>query len=569
MKNFYFILFIILSGGVMGLAQESQSKVFHFSDYSSNIGQNADTSTALHALFEAVKRAKGGKVIIPPGTYYLAGDKAIPLTSNTSVEAYGANFYLPKHLGDQARLVLFHGQDIRQFSWQGGHFWGYVFDHLNPPNTWEPNVTTRIFVVNTSESGTTDRLTFRDILADGIAGAVINVEGNKRSESVVHNFATNITIENCNFKNTGKFMWDYGLLWQIIVFPEDYTEENRVMAQKYFRNELIIPLVKMEAKDDRVYLNNVDLKTNQLIVLKGTSVCFYNDELPINLIRGKQYFVVESTNEYIKISEARDGSILTFDTSAGEQLKMIHQVRRSFMGLYAPKGHGPGKGAIDLVGCKYNTIAHCKISALGDAMHIHSSESNIFSNNHILGARMGAFFLAEFCKNSTITGNIVDGTNGSRVMSIEKSNEDVVVIGNTFRNGGRGTWINQPKNLIIKDNIFINNTTKGESDPWRGRIDYKTGQWWASAEIYFTTWEKGASYGPIILKDNIFVSGPEAAAAVQFEKNGKDIIVEGNIFKGSTGTIYLDESDTSIYVRNNIGSTVKKGDQFSKAKFGN
>ena len=186
-----------------------------------------------------------------------------------------------------------------------------------------------------------------------------------------------------------------------------------------------------------------------------------------------------------------------------------------------------------------------------------------------MGSRMGAFFLAEFCKNSTITGNTVDGTNGSRVMSIEKSNEDVVVTGNTFRNGGRGSWINQPKNLIIANNVFINNTTKGEQDPWRGRRDYKTGQWQEFAEIYFTTWEEDGSYGPVLLKDNIFVTGDQAAAVVQFEKNGKEIFVEGNIFKGGTGDIFMDDSDSTIFIKNNYGATIHKGSSYSKSKFGN
>ena len=107
-------------------------------------------------------------------------------------------------------------------------------------------------------------------------------------------------------------------------------------------------------------------------------------------------------------------------------------------------------------------------------MHIQRSQDIVFSNNHILGSRMGAFFLAEFCKNATITANIVDGGNGSRVISVEKSTEDVTMVGNTFRNGGRGAWINQPRNLIIQGNIFINNTTKNDPDPRLGRIAYRT-----------------------------------------------------------------------------------------------
>ncbi len=51
-------------------------------------------------------------------------------------------------------------------------------------------------------------------------------------------------------------------------------------------------------------------------------------------------------------------------------------------------------------------------------MHLQKCDGVVFSNNQITGSRMGAFFLAEFCKNATITGNTVDGTNGSRVISV-------------------------------------------------------------------------------------------------------------------------------------------------------
>ena len=103
------------------------------------------------------------------------------------------------------------------------------------------------------------------------------------------------------------------------------------------------------------------------------------------------------------------------------------------------------------------------LSALGDTMHIQRCRDIVFADNHIIGSRMGAFFLAEFCRNATVTGNLIDGTNGSRVMSVEKSCEDITITGNTFRNGGRGSWINQPKNFILANNIFVNNTTKGEN----------------------------------------------------------------------------------------------------------
>ena len=171
---------------------------------------------------------------------------------------------------------------------------------------------------------------------------------------------------------------------------------------------------------------------------------------------------------------------------------------------------------------------------------------------------MGAFFLAEHCKNSTITGNLVDGSNGSRVISVERSNEDVTIVGNTFRNGGRGSWINQPKNLILQGNIFTDNTTKGRPGSWTGRRTYRTGDWESYPEIYFSVWEKDAAYGPVLIRDNIFTTGPEAKAAMQFERGAREVIVEGNLFRGATGAILVDEPNPGVSVGSNPGHTLHR-----------
>jgi hypothetical protein len=170
-------------------------------------------------------------------------------------------------------------------------------------------------------------------------------------------------------------------------------------------------------------------------------------------------------------------------------------------------------------------------------MHIQRCWNNVFTGNQITGSRMGAFFFAEHCRNSTITGNTVDGTNGSRVMSVEQSNQDITIVGNTFRGGGRGSWINQPKNIIFQGNVFIDNTTKGDADFRRGRRDERTGGWESWAEMYFTTYEPGASYGPVIIRDNIFVTGASAAHALDFAAGGAGIVVDGNIFDGAVRTV--------------------------------
>ena len=562
---------MVSSGNVM--SQSIPAKSFNLSQFKPNANGKSDDTPAFQRLFEAVSKIGGGTVTIPAGEYYVSGLSSINIPSNTTVFAYGANFHLPKTLGDQARIVVFKGENITNFTWFGGHFEGYCFDHRNPPNTWEPNVNTRIFVISTSESGKTDHILFRDVSSNKVAGAIVNIEGFKKVHDLptVENFATNVSVENCTFIDSGKFMWDYGLLWQIIVFSDEYTPADLAMAKKYFRNDLIRSNVKMNDGDNKILFDN---KLNPISIsssnLPKDAVCFFGDKLPENIVKGKQYFIVTSTAQYIQVSDQPKGEPITFKgSSSATQTNLIYNLQDAFYVLYAPIGSGPGKGCIDLVACKNTRITGCKISALGDAMHIHSCHNNIFSNNQILGARMGAFFLAEYSKNSTITGNTVNGTNGSRVMSIERSNEDVTVIGNTFRNGGRGSWINQPKNLIMQGNIFINNTTKCDPGPWKGRKTFKTGTWESYSEIYFTTYQKEGKYGPVILKDNIFETGPGAAAAIQFEKNGEDVLVEGNFFKGNTGIINLDADDKTITIGKNFGAKVMESKDGGKSKYRN
>ena len=562
---------LVSSGNVM--SQSASKTSFNLSQFKPNANGKSDDAPAFQKLFEAVSKVGGGTVTIPAGEYYVSGLSSISLPSNTTVFAYGANFHLPKTLGDQARIVVFKGENMTNFTWFGGHFEGYCFDHRNPPNTWEPNVNTRIFVISTSESGKTDHILFRDVSSNKVAGAIVNIEGFKKVHDSpnVENFATNVSVENCTFIDSGKFMWDYGLLWQIIVFSEEYTPSDLAMAKKYFRNDLIRSNLKMNDGDDKILFDN---KLNPISIsnsnLPKDAVCFFGDKLPENIIKGKQYFIVTSTAQYIQVSDQPKGEPITFKgSSSATQTNLIYNLQDAFYVLYAPIGSGPGKGCIDLVACKNTRITGCKISALGDAMHIHSCHNNIFSNNQIIGARMGAFFLAEYSKNSSIIGNTVNGTNGSRIMSIERSNEDVTVIGNTFRNGGRGSWINQPKNLIMQGNIFINNTTKCDPGPWIGRKTFKTGTWESYSEIYFTTYQKGGKYGPVILKDNIFETGPGAAAAIQFEKNGEDVLVEGNFFKGNTGIINLDADDKTITIEKNFGAKVMESKDGGKSKYRN
>lgn len=519
----------------------------------------ADDTAQLRELF-APAMERGGTVTIPCGDYFLDGDEPIPLASDMTVSAYGARFHLPQNLGDKARKVLFAGEDVHDFRWFGGHFSGHVFDPAKVSNTWEPNANTRSILITTTVGGHTENLTFRDITSDGMAGAVVTVLGSEKrgSERDMETFARNVTVDNCTLNRSGKFMWDYGYLWQITVWPADYNEAERAMAAKYFRNHLVRGPLRMAAGDDRVLFDNAKpLPITKTDNNGHDAVCFFGDTLPSNLIRGRRYFVVESTPEFIRIAEQPGGEPIRFASAAGPQAKLITDLFQTHLALYAPVGCGPGKGALDLVGCENVIVRGCRLSALGDTMHIQKSRGVIFSGNHITGSRMGAFFLAEYCRNVTVTGNTVDGTNGSRVISVEKSCEDVTIIGNTFRNGGRGSWINQPRNFVLADNIFVNNTTKCERDPRRGRRSFVTGDYERYAELYFTTHEPDGRYDNVTVRGNIFTSGNAATHAITFAPGGDTLLVADNIFRGPIRSIVPAVGCTNVTIRGNIGAEMQ------------
>lgn len=524
---------------------------------------SADDSARLAALL-----GRGGVVTIPEGDYHLDGTKPIPLRSDTTVMAHGARFILPETLPDQARLVIFAGENVAHFTWQGGEFIGHVFDPAQRENTWEPNANTKGIEITTTMEGGTHDILFREVKSNGMAGAVIGVHGKygKKSESEVEFYAERVAVESCTLLRSGKFMWDYGYLWQILTWPEAYEAWEVERAKKYFRMDLVRD-VAMEAGDDRVRFDN----TSKPVEISQTdepkeALTFLGAELPKNVVRGRQYFVVESTPEFIKVADVPNGTPIRFESGAACQF--AYNLSGTYLGAYAPAGSGPGKGAFDIVGAREVRVVGCQLSALGDTMHIQRCRNVVFASNHIIGSRMGAFFLAEHCQNATITGNLVDGTNGSRVVSVEKSCTDVTITGNTFRNGGRGAWINQPVNFIMTGNVFVNNTTKNERDLRRGRIAYQTGQPVQFPELYFTLYEPDAAYGPVIVRDNIFILGESAPEeAVTFAPNGRDLQFTGNTFQTKPATIVVDPTCERATIENNLGAkTVRKPVDFNHGR---
>lgn len=528
----------------------------------------ADDTEKITALFAAAAE-HGGIVTIPQGDYEMAGEEPIALQSNTTVFAHGARFHFPGELPEKARRILFAGADVSHFAWHGGEFLGHVFDPVAQENHWEPNVNTKGIEITTTKEGGTHDLLFRDVKSNGVAGAVIGVFGlaGKPADSPVEAYAERVAVEGCTLLRSGKFMWDYGYLWQIMTWPEDYEPREVERARRYFRTDLMHS-VKISDGDDRVMVESGNTIPVSETDEPKEALSFLGGDLPRNLVRGKQYFVVESGEGFVKIADTPGGSAIRFEGGSGPGLSFVHNIHWAYLSAYAPIGHGPGKGAFDIVGAKDVRVTGSQFSALGDTMHIQRCENIVFANNHIIGSRMGAFFLAEYCRNATVTGNLVDGTNGSRVMSVEKSCTDVTIMGNTFRNGGRGSWINQPVNFIMTGNVFVNNTTKNEDNPRRGRIAYQSALPGAFPELYVTIYEPDATYGPVIIRDNIFHPGDSAPTeVVTFAPNGNDIQFTGNTFRGKPVHVVVDPTCTRIRVQENSGAeTVIKPVDFNHGR---
>ncbi len=502
------------------------------SDFHPVTDKSKDTTEALRACFHAAEQEKNTVIVIEPGAYLLEGLVPIALPGDTRVIATGAVFYFPEHLGAKQDRSMFRGENISGFSWTGGKFVGYVYDPEEREHKWEPCAHT--VCIEIYRKGTDIRdYSFTDMEAENVAGPVIHICGEK-DDADEHIYAENVQISNCRFYNCGVMMWDYGYLWQNIVYASAYGEEKVKEAFRYMPEEVMSSELRLQ--DGKLF---ADIMPQWRGDEKDT-VTFFGKTLPAEIIRGKRYYVV---------NEGAENGLLLSESYGGEPicLQNLPQGVRLFRNmfyvyrLYFPVGNtSQQKGAIDVTLCKNIRIINCCFGAVGDSMHILECENAVFANNQILRARMGAFYIGFRCKNVTVTGNTVYGTNGSRVISVERESEDIVISGNTFTGGGRGSWFNQPKNIVVSNNIFIRNTNKCKKNLEIGRISYATGDFERYPELYFTTWQDNAStYGPVVISGNIIETDESADAAIAFNPGGKDILIEGNVFRGAVNEIHV------------------------------
>ena len=511
--------------------------LLHLSDF---MEKENNCVTALKRLFNEAAKRSNSVVIIDAGEYLIDDTEPIKLCSNVTVKADGAKFLFPGFLGKNTRRIMFEGTNIENLTWRGGHFQGYVYDPDNTENLWKPYAYSGCINIVTSSEGKIKNVCIENVTSQNVAGAVVHVLGTEKS------CAENIDVKNCRFLKSGKFMWDYGYLWQRVVFADEYDSKTVEEAFKYLPEKHISS--DLYLKDGKIWADYMP----QRLPDERDAITFFGKKLPEGVKRGKQYFVLNKGAENgLLISETEFGEPLVID-EIPENTKLFRNMFYIFHDLYAPVGDTAyEKGSIDLTNCKNVNVCGCRIYAIGDSMHVNKSVNVVFSNNQILGARMGALYIGFACDNVTVAGNTVYGTNGSRTMSIECGTKNITITGNTFIGGGRGSWFNQNENIIISDNVFIRNTKKCTPDIKIGRICQATGGFESYPELYFTSY--AIEYGPVILRGNIIETEKGASAAIAFNPGGKNILVEGNIIKGDVNEIHVASGCEMPLMVNNVG----------------
>ena len=519
---------------------KSDMQTYYLSDYKR---ENAEES--IRACFTAAQKEHSQvKIIIEPGRYTLSPTVPIPLFSELTVEAAGAEFYWPEKLEEPVHREMFKGIDVCDFSWIGGHFHGHVFDVPPVISRWVPECCARCIVLETSPGGKTRNLSFRDIQGTDCSGSVVSVYGCPGPDRIIH--AENIDVRNCRFKRCGKFMWDYGWLWEKLVFADYFTPVEAALGELY---------ASPENRSGEVRFLGDCIQVDAMPAYRKEerhpfdTIAFYGSDLPPEIQRGKCYFLLGETNGKTYFSDIPGGKPFKTSSALHGGMYLFRNLFTVFHWGYAPANQGPGKGCLDLVCCKKINVCDCELSANGDAMHIHTTSDVTFCRNLISKARMGAFFLAFNCSHADIYDNTVYGTNGSRVLTVERGCHDVNIHNNVFTGGGRGCWFNQNDNIIISDNVFKDNVRKGIQQTGIGRRSPFSGAFERYPEIYFTHALK--SYSNIIMRRNVIESTQaNTQPAILFEKNGTGIILEDNILQGTSREIAIEGNADVQYARN-------------------
>lgn len=467
-----------------------------------------DVTESLAQFFASLRA--GDEAVLSAGIYEIC--RPISLPSGVTVTAEGAIF---RHPQGATSGVLFEAEELWDFLWRGGCFEGDVFDPARRENPLPPSAHTVGMHI-----GGGGRLSFEDVSSRRLAGSAIFLDGKEDAPF------RDLSFRRLSLLDTGRFMWDYGFLWERMTFPHLFPEAQVAAAWRYMPREYYSsPLTFQNGEARAEFFPEEDTA--------DTCVSFFGEEMPQGIKRGKYYFS-KRTATGLAVLDPKTGDPIPLE--GGRDVRLFLGLYRAYHMTYAPAGGGVSKGGCDVRHAVGVDFRDSTLSALGDCTHFHLCRDLAVEDNEILHARMGALFLSAGCQNAVIRRNRVEGGSCSRILTLETGCTNVLVEENRFSGGGRGTWIDTPHGVVLRNNEFFRNTEK--CVPRRGRMSPTDGENERYAEIYFTARQKDAAFGDVVFENNRVVSGEGATAALAVLGHGRNILLKNNDFGGATRAVY-------------------------------
>lgn len=196
-----------------------------------------------------------------------------------------------------------------------------------------------------------------------------------------------------------------------------------------------------------------------------------------------------------------------------------------------------------------------------DGTHFYRSSHGQITDNRILRAKMGGYFL-EQCDAVVGRGNVIVG-NGSRGATIERGSTDCIFADNIVRRSGReGLWAPDCIGLVVTGNVFDQNGRKPNGPIPRYR--------W-NANITINQAIKDPSNSPTrdyLISDNILRTTDQQIAAVRVDavKDTQNIYLRGNILIGENARMMVEGvAADEVHVTDNAG--LGQGNQTSSLPF--
>jgi nitrous oxidase accessory protein len=122
-------------------------------------------------------------------------------------------------------------------------------------------------------------------------------------------------------------------------------------------------------------------------------------------------------------------------------------LKDTFFGIYLKKS-----GECRIAGNRMTTKSEDEVNS-GNGIHLWDCKNVQVKDNHVVGHRDGIYL--EFVEDSRVTGNISE--NNLRYGLHFMFSDSDVYAENTFRNNGTGVAVMFSKNILMRDNLFLDN----------------------------------------------------------------------------------------------------------------